>query len=238
MRLYGKIPVLERLKSNPRSIKKIYIQDGNSELSYIRKKAHQWKIPCFCIAASQMAKMSRNINSQGILIEIEDFAYTPFDELLDLVLEKKVSFVFLDELNDPQNFGGIIRSLSCLGDFAVVIPTHESVEVTEAVLRVAAGGDNYVKVAKVNNLNQAILSAKRAGFCIAGAVVEGGQNLWEAQFSYPLALVIGSEQKGIRESVKKNLDMALSIPMAQPRMSMNVAHATAIFCYEITKQKK
>ncbi len=158
-------------------------------------------------------------------------------DILNLPKEKHPSILFLDSLNDPQNLGAIIRSAGCLGAFSVVLPTHDSVEVTEAVLRVSSGGDNYVSISKVSNLSQAIIAAKEAGFWIAGTVVEGGKAPWEVSFPFPLALVMGSEQKGIREVLRKHLDMELTIPMGHPRMSFNVAQATTIFCYEITKQK-
>ncbi|MFA5087544.1 MAG: RNA methyltransferase [Candidatus Omnitrophota bacterium] len=238
MKLYGKNPVLERLKSSPKSILRIYIQEGHFETDYIRMKAKKWGIPVLCVPRSKMVKMGRSLNTQGLLMDVEDYFYVPFGELLDSASQRNESLLFLDGLNDPQNLGAIIRSLACLGHFSLVLPSHDSVEVTEAALRVSAGGDNYVKVAKVSNLNQAILAAKEAGFWIAGAVVEGGENLSEAKLPFPLALVVGSEEKGIREVIKKRIDIKLTIPMAQPRLSLNAAHATTIFCYEITKQKK
>ena len=238
MKLYGKIPVLERIKSNPKSIRQIYIQEGNSELSYIRKKAHQWHIPILTVPSSKMAKLSRSLNTQGVLVEVDDYQYVSLDDLLAKEGNKRPTLVFLDGVTDPQNFGGIIRSLACLGNFAAVVPTHDSVHVTESVLRVAAGGDNYVAVALVNNLSQAIIAAKEAGYWIAGAVVEGGQDLWETKLAFPLGLVVGSEQKGIRDVIRRYLDMELTIPMPVNTLSFNVAHAAAILCYEIAKQKK
>ena len=144
----------------------------------------------------------------------------------------------MDGLTDPQNLGNIIRTVACLGGFSIVLPTHDSVEVTETVLRVSAGGDNYVKVAQVSNLNQAILKAKENDFWIAGTVVEEGQSIYEMEWPFPLGLVIGSEPKGIRETIRKNLDMTVTIPMAYERLSLNVATATALCCYEIIRQRQ
>lgn len=238
MRLYGKNPVIERLRSNPQTIRKIFIQDDFQESSYIHKKARQWGLSVFVVPRSKMIKLARNINTQGVLVEVDDFIYTPYDVLLEEATAKHNCLLFLDELNDPQNLGGILRSIACLGQFSVVLPTHDSVSVTDSVLRVASGGDNYVKVARVANLANAIRSAKEAGFTIAGAVVEDGSPLTEVTFPFPLGLVIGSEQKGIRDIIRKQLDLAVTIPMAAARLSLNVAHAATIFCYEITRQKK
>lgn len=237
MKLYGRNPVLERIKSNPKSIQRIFVQEGHPEAGYIHKKAHQWGFPVSVVTASKMLKLARDVNSQGVLAEIEGFSYVPYADLLANMKAKRGTLLFLDELNDPQNLGGIMRTLGCLGNFAVVIPTHHSVEVTETVLRVSCGGDNYVSVAKVANLAQAIQSAKEEGFWIAGAVVKDGQDLTEVKFNFPLGLVVGSEQKGIREVIRKHLDIAVTIPMAHPRMSLNVAHATTVLCYEIMRQR-
>lgn len=238
MKLYGKNPVLERLKTQPKTIKKILIQEGHLEESYIREKAKKWNIPFFAIPKDRMRKLGDHLNAQGLIVDVDDFAYLTYHDLLDQALEKDQTIIFLDELTDPQNFGGILRSLACLGHFCVVLPKHGSVEVTEAVLRVACGGDNYVPVAKVSNLTNAISDAKEKGFWIAGTVVHGGEDIMTTQLSFPLALVIGSEQKGIRDITKKHLDLGITIPMSEPRLSMNAAHATSIFAYEINRQKK
>ena len=238
MKLYGKNAVIERLRSNPKSIKKIYLQEGFQGTLNIHKRARQWGIPVFPVPQSKMMKIGRDKNAQGILMEVEDFAYVPFEDLLDTALDKNRCPVFLDGVQDPQNLGAIMRSLACLGKFSIVLPTHDSTGVTETVLRVASGGDNYVPVARVNNLGNAIERARQRGFQAVGAVVKGGENISEARLPFPLALVIGSEQKGIREVTLKRLDMQLSIPMACDTLSFNVAHAAAVFCYEITKKKK
>ena len=238
MRLYGKNPVLERLKANPATILRIFIQEGHAESGYIKKKASKQGIAVCTVPPTKMLKLCRGVNSQGVLAEVGDFQYADYQDLLDLAEGKKISLVFLDGLMDPQNLGAIIRSLACLGGFAVVLPRKDSVEMTESVLRVASGGDNYVPVAKVANLVQAISEAKKRSLWIVGAVVEQGQDIAQTSFPFPLGLVVGSEQKGIRDIVKGQLDVQLTIPMEHPRLSFNVAQATTILCYEITRQKR
>ncbi len=237
MRIYGKNPIIERMKSNPKSIHAIYLQEGHVDEGYIRQKARKWGVSVYSVPVSKIIKMGRSLKTQGILADIDDFGYTPYQDLLEIVLEKKQSLVFLDNVQDPQNLGVVIRSLACLGDFSLVLPERESVSVTEAVLRVASGGDNYIQIAKVPNLAQALDLAKEKGFWIAGAVVEGGKNLMDVTLPFPLGLVMGSEHSGIRDVIRKRLDLALTIPMRQPRLSFNVAQAMTIFCYEIKKQK-
>jgi 23S rRNA (guanosine2251-2'-O)-methyltransferase len=237
MKLYGKNPVIERLKANPKSIQRIMISEDHVDLSYIRKKCHQWGISVSTVPHSKIQRLAQNVNTQGIVAEIGDFAYVPLDELLEHARDKKRTPVFLDNLNDPQNLGGIIRSCGALGDFDIVLPTTESVGVTESVLRVACGGENYVSVAKVANLGNAIEKAKKMGFWIIGTVTEDAPSLTELTLQFPLGLVMGSEEKGVREIILKKLDARAMVPMKNQRMSLNVAHATSMVCYEIIRQK-
>jgi 23S rRNA (guanosine2251-2'-O)-methyltransferase len=237
MKLYGKNPVIERLKANPQSIRMILVEQGHPDHGYIATKARKHGIAVNAVSGQQIMKLARNHNTQGVMADVLDFAYVPYEELLERAVDKGTTLVFLDVVTDPQNLGSIMRGLGCLGDFSVVLPTKDSVSVTEIVLRVASGADNYVGVAQVSNTANAIKKAKDAGFSIAGSVVEEGENLFETRFQFPLALVVGSEQKGIRDVIKKHLDHKITIPMTHARISFNVAQATAIIAYEITKQK-
>lgn len=237
MRIYGKNPVIERIKSDPKSLQKIYIQTGHPDAGYVHQKAKKWGIPVHAMQKVKMDKISRNLNAQGIMAEVGDFCYQEYDQLLSDALQEKRALVFLDELKDPQNLGGVIRSLACLGGFALILPTHDSVCVTESVLRVACGGENFVPMALVANLAKAIREARENGFWIAGTVVGEGEDIRSAVLIFPVGLVIGSEQKGIRPVIRKLLDQALTLPMAQPRLSLNAAHAATVFCYEIAKQR-
>src|ERR1039457_1002954 len=230
MKLYGKNPVIERLKSNPKTIRRIMIDENHADLSYIRKKCNQHGIGLQTVPHSKIQRLAQNLNTQGILADIDDFVYMGIDELLNNALEKKRAPVFLDNLNDPQNLGGIIRSCGALGIFDIILPATESVSVTESVLRVACGGENYLSVAKVNNLGNSIEKAKKMGFWIVGTVVEEAQSLTELILKYPLGLVMGSEEKGLRDVILKKLDAQVMIPMKNQRMSLNVAHATSMLC--------
>jgi 23S rRNA (guanosine2251-2'-O)-methyltransferase len=238
MKLYGKNPVIERLKSNPKSIRRVMIDEDHVDLLYIRKKCNQHGIGVQTVPHSKIQRLAQNLNTQGILADIDDFTYMAIDELMENALAKKRVPIFLDNLNDPQNLGGIIRTCGALGVFDLIIPTTESVSVTESVLRVACGGENYLSVAKVNNLGNAIEKAKKMGFWMMGTVVEEAQSLTETTIQFPMGLVMGSEEKGVRDINLKRLDAKVMIPMKNQRMSLNVAHATSMVCYEIIRQKK
>ncbi len=237
MRLFGKNPVIERLKANPKSVRRVLLEWGHPDTAYVHKKCHQWGIPVASVPRSKIQKLAQSLNTQGVLAEIDEFPYQPFEDMLDTAWDKKQTLVFLDNLTDPQNLGGILRTCGSLGDFAIVLPTAESVSVTETVLRVACGGENYLSVARVSNLANAIEKAKKKGFWIIGAVVKGASRLNEVRMQFPAGVVLGSEDKGIREIIRKKLDCEVVVPMKHERMSLNVAHATSIICWEVTRQR-
>ncbi len=236
-RLYGRNSVSERLKVNPKSIQHI-ILDRSQDVRDIEHLCRPKHIPIRYLTDREFEKISRNIRSQGIIAEVEGFAYSEFDGLFNQPKEKLPTLLFLDNLNDPQNFGSILRTAACFGGFAIVLPKHDSVEITEAVLRVASGGESYVPVAQVTNLSLAISEAKDKGYWITGAVVKAGENLTQALLHFPLGIVIGSEAKGIRQGLLKQLDFTFTIPVLGAQLSLNVAIAAAVFCYEARRQRK
>lgn len=237
MNLYGRNSIFERLKINPKSIKRILLEEGK-DLSAVSRLCKSKGIPFNCFPQARFDKFSRGIRSQGVIAEVTDFQYTSFEDILQPPKGKPPVVLFLDNLNDPQNLGAILRTCGCFGGLAVVLPRHDSVEVTEATLRVAAGTENYVPVAKVNGLLPAITLAKERGFWIGGALTTGGQDIASARLNFPLGLIIGSEAKGIRQSLAKELDFELSIPMHTGGLSFNAATAAAIFAYEAIRQRR
>ena len=234
--LYGKNSVYERLKANPKSISRIFVQD-NFTAAHIINTANQNNIPITRVSEKEISKVKRADRLQGIVAEVSKFKYAEFNELLDKAQDQKISFVFLDNLNDPHNLGSILRILACFGKFAVVIPKHNSCEVNDTVMHVASGGENYISVCKVNNAIASLLKAKKKGFWAVGTVVKGGSDITRTKLPFPLCLVFGSEGKGIRHGINKHLDMSISLPMHGAKLSLNVAIACAIFCYEISKQR-
>lgn len=236
MKLYGKNSIAERLKADPKSIKKIFFQKGEG-LRQIEDICRQRRIPVDYLSKNEFDKKAQAVRTQGVIAEVTEFKYAYLEDILRLEKEKLPTLLFLDNLNDPQNLGSILRTAACFGGFGVVLPRHDSVEVTEAVLRVAQGGENYVPVVKAVNLSLAIEKAKKAGYWIAGAVLEGAENLADAKLNFPLAIVIGSEGKGIRPGLAGHLDMRLTLPMAGAELSFNAAVAAALFCYEAARQR-
>jgi len=237
MYLYGKNSVLERLRHKPMSIRRIYLQE-NFHVPAVLELVKSRGIPVRRVTEGQLMRIKHADRLQGIVAEVEKFRYTQYDRLCRQAASRILSLICLDNINDPHNLGSIIRTAACLGNFGIVIPRYSSCEVNDTVMHVASGGENFVPVAMVNNLASALGDAKEAGCWIVGAVVEDGQDLNTVSLPFPLCLVLGSEGKGIRHGVKKQLDMKVRLPMNGARLSFNVAMASAIFCYEISKQKE
>lgn len=236
MYLYGKNSVWERLKADPDSISKIYLQD-NFDAPYIVKLINAASIPVTRVNEKELIKIKRADRLQGIVAEVNKYTYTSFEKLLLLPENERLSFIFLDSLNDPHNLGSIMRIAACFGGFAIVIPQHSSCEVNETVIHVASGAENYVPVSLVTNLTTTLIETKKAGYWAVGTVIEGGEDINKVSLPFPLCLVLGSEGTGIRYGLQKHLDLKITLPMRGAQLSFNVAMACAIFAHEIAKQR-
>lgn len=238
MTLYGKNSIFERLCTNPKSIKRIFLQD-NFNSPQIEKLIQKNNIPKERLSIKQLTKLKPAKDLQGIVAKVENFEYTYLEYLLNSTKQERTTLVFLDRINDPHNLGVIIRILACFGKFAVIIPDFKACEVNETVLHVASGGENYIPVAIVPNLSNAVIKAKECGYWILGAVVDDkAQDISTITLPFPLGLVLGSEGEGIRYGLDKHLDIKAHIPMEGAKLSFNVSMACAIFCYQISVQRR
>lgn len=236
MLLYGKKSIQERLKVNPKSIHRVFLGDdfNNQQIQELIKSAGitEERLP-----VEKLENMKKAKNLQGIVARVDNFSYSNFEALIN---EKKfLTPVFLDRINDPQNLGVIIRTLACLGGFFIVIAEKEACQITEAVMHVASGGENYVPVARVADMSQSIDIAKSKGFYVLGAVVDRqAADINSLKLKFPLALVLGAEATGIAPVICDVLDEKSYIPMQGAQLSLNVNTACTIFCHEIVKQRK
>jgi 23S rRNA (guanosine2251-2'-O)-methyltransferase len=236
MYLYGKNSVYERLKYDPKSIRRVLMQK-NFNSPHITSIIKSFNIPVNHVTEKELNRIKRADRLQGIVAETGRFIYTPFEKLIKPSESEKRSLIFLDGINDPHNLGSIIRITACFGGFAVVIPEHSACEVNETVIHVASGGENFTPVSRVTNLSNALREAKKEGYWAAGAVVEGGDDINRTSLPFPLCLVLGSEGKGIRYGVQKQLDLKVTLPMEGAPLSFNVAMSCAILSYEISRQR-
>ena len=235
----GRNPVLEALKSD-RLIDVLFIQKGQIEGS-IRQIIGMAKDKNILIKEVDKAKLDRisvTKSHQGVIASAAFYKYYDIDEILQIAKDKGEDpfIVLLDEITDPQNLGSIIRSCNGAGVHGVIIPKRRSASLTPIIGKTSAGAVEYVPVAKVNNINQSIEYLKEKGLWIAGAHMEG-DTYYEKDLKGPIALVIGSEGKGLSRLVKENCDFIVSIPMSGEITSLNAAVSGAIILFEIKKQR-
>lgn len=235
MKLYGKNAVMERIKTHPESIQQLYLQK-RVDLSEIVISAKKADIKFESVDDIWIKRECRSMHTQGVLALVTEYEYAPLNLLFN-ECKKNISIpIFLDGVTDPQNLGAIIRNIACLGGFSLVLPEYNSVCVNETVLHVASGGENYIKIAKVSNIATAIKKIKKEGIRIIGAYTGKSESIRDAELFFPMAVVFGSEGKGIRPGVDKTLDAKLSLAMNGAPLSYNVAVAVALFCYEINRK--
>jgi 23S rRNA (guanosine2251-2'-O)-methyltransferase len=173
---------------------------------------------------------------QGVIAVIAPKEFATLEDILKAAGDKPF-LVLLDEIEDPQNLGAILRSAECAGVDGVVLPERRSAGLTETVLEVSAGALEHLKVARVSNLVQAMERLKQKGIWIVGAEGEGDGFFWEFDYNQPIAVVLGSEGKGLRPLVRRTCDKVLSIPMRGKINSLNVASAASVFLFEAARQR-
>ncbi len=238
--LVGRNAVREALKGR-RAINKILFADNahGGSLHEIVELAKEKKVLTSRVPQKKIEQLCGTAKHQGIIAYVAPVEYADFDVVLDNLLDKEDPLlVILDELEDPHNLGAIIRTVDAVGADGVIIPKHRSCPLSSTVAKTSAGAIEYVPVMRVNNLARAMEDLKKRGFWIAGTDAEAKQSYTEGNFSGPMAIVIGSEGKGITRLVKEKCDYLLSIPMRGKVNSLNASNAAAILLYEVYRQRK
>ncbi len=239
--IYGKNAVAEAIEND--TVAKIFIVHGNQSASSIFNKAKKEKIPCVTYDKRKFNEFERTvlpigIKSQGI-IALRNLSRTyALEELIGM--SKKVKnpvIVILDEIADPQNLGAIARSAECSGAVGIVMPERNSSPITPVAVKASAGALEYMPVAKVSNLGQAIIKLKDSGFWIVGTDMKGSKKHTDKIYDSPIGVVIGSEGKGIRPAILKQCDHLVKIPMLGKITSLNASVSAGIILYEILRQK-
>lgn len=176
---------------------------------------------------------------QGIAARIESRTYADLDDLTGIPEGKGQVplFLILDGIEDPRNFGSILRVADAGGVHGVVIQSHRSASLTPEAVKASAGASEHVVISMVPNIKHAIGLMKEAGITIVGAEAEGESTVWDMDFTGPIALVVGSEAEGMRRTVKEHCDHIIKLPMQGKVNSLNASVATGIIIFEIMRQR-
>lgn len=238
--IFGRNAVAETLKAG-RSVNKIFVANGgvDGSMKKILALASENKIVVEFIERAKLDKMSGGGRHQGIVAQVSPINYSTIEEILALAAAKNEApfIVLLDELEDPHNFGAILRTADAVGVHGVLIPKRRSVSLNSTVAKTSAGAIEYVKVAQIVNVAQTLKLLRDGGLKIVGGDMAAEKIFTEADLTGGIVLIIGNEGRGIRRLTKENCDLLVKIPMAGKINSLNASVAGAIFMYEIFKQR-
>jgi len=239
--IYGIHPVQEALKSPYFQVEKIFIGTSRPHpaLKAIVDLAHQKQIPVAVSTKKEMDQMAKGGFHQNILGVIREIPYANLEDILSRWRKEgtRALFLILDGIQDPQNFGSLIRTAVGCGAHGIVIPKDRAVGITPIVVRVSAGATAHLPIVRVVNIANAIEALKEKGIWVFGAAGEAKEPIYRLDLTTHLAIVIGSEGKGIRPLVKKKCDRLFSIPMTGPISSFNASVSGGMILYEIMRQR-
>lgn len=232
MLVYGKNVINEILNNNTK-IYKVFL-DNNFKDESLLNRINKRNLKKFHMDKNKLDKMCGNSTNQGIVADIEEYKYLDIKALEN---DSDASFaVMLDSIEDPHNFGAIIRTCECAGVDYIIIPRNRSVSVNSTVYKTSCGALANVKIIEVVNLTNTITKLKDLGFWVYGAEANG-KNYSNIKFDTKTCLVIGSEGHGLKQIVTKNCDEIISLPMKGKINSLNASVACGILIYEIMKYK-
>ena len=236
----GRNSVLELLESG-KDINKIYIAKGekHGSINKIIAKAKENKVVIVEIEKEKLNKMAQTNNPQGVIAIVPPFDYASVDDILNEAKSKneKAFILILDGIEDPHNLGSIIRTAETAGVHGIIIPKRRSAQVNSTVNKTSAGATNFMKIARVNNINETIEYLKNNDVWIYGTDGEAKEMYYDEDMTGNVAIVIGSEGFGMSRLVKENCDFLLKIPMKGKITSLNASVSAGIIMYEVVKQR-
>ncbi|SMC28936.1 23S rRNA (guanosine2251-2'-O)-methyltransferase [Clostridium acidisoli DSM 12555] len=236
----GRNAVIEALKSD-RTVEQILVSGGDTEgsINVVYALAKDKGIVIKEVDRRKLDQISVTGAHQGVIAYVTPYKYCEIDDILEYAKSKDEDpfIILLDEIEDPHNFGSIVRTAEICGAHGIIIPKRRNVGVTPTVYKSSAGAVEYMKIAKVTNINVAIDNLKKKGVWIYGAHMDGEGYCFESNFAGPVALVVGSEGKGISKLTKEKCDVLVKIPMKGNITSLNASVAAGIIMYEILKQR-
>jgi 23S rRNA (guanosine2251-2'-O)-methyltransferase len=243
-KIYGLIPVLEALRSGQRAIDSITIAEGARhdrmrDLLALAKKAN---VPVHRVPRVSLDRSLKELTHQGVVARTAAARYQDADELLESVAARVGSadqplVLALDGIEDPRNFGAILRTAECAGVHGVFIPERRAVGLTDTVAKAAAGAVEYVPIARATNLVRLIEQLKERNIWVVGAAAEGTSNYADWDWTLPSAIFLGSEGAGLHRLVRERCDTLVRIPVLGRLGSLNVSVAAGVLLYEALRQR-
>ena len=234
--IFGRGPVSEALK-NSTPIDKIIIKSGpySKSLVPIIDEAKKKGIVITQAEQAKLDRMAEGENHQGVIAMVSAYSYVTVDQILSNSDENPF-IIICDKITDPHNLGAIIRTANCVGASGVIIPKRESAGINSVVMKTSVGAALYTPVAKVTNISDTVDYLKDKGFWVTAADMDGS-SMYDIDFKGKIAIVVGSEGKGVSRLVREKCDFIASIPMKGEITSLNASVAAAVLMYEAMRQR-
>lgn len=236
--LYGVNPVREALRSG-RHVKALYIYSGRRRgVAELRAEAEERGIPVR-LERAEFFEGRFPKGHQGVAAEIQAKGYVPLEEMLRIPGERGEApfFVVLDEVEDPRNLGAVLRTAEAAGVHGVVIQRRRSAGLGPEAAKASAGASEHIAVSAVPNIKHAIYTMNELGITVVGAEADADTLPWEAELSGPIALVVGSEGRGLRRTVREKCDIVVALPMRGQVNSLNTSVSAGVLIYEALRQR-
>lgn len=239
MYVSGRNPVMELLKSD-KQVDKLYVLKGDlkGSINKIMGKAKDMGIVIQQVDKNKLDSMAEGNAHQGVVALVTGFEYSEVKDIIELAKSRNESpfVVILDGIEDTHNLGAIIRTAESAGVHGVIIPKRRAAMVNQTVYKASAGAVEYMKVAHVTNIVQAMEELKDQGLWIYGADMDSDSEYFNTELKGAIGLVIGSEGKGLSRLVKEKCDVLVKIPMTGKIGSLNASNAASILIYEVVRQ--
>ena len=226
-------PVREAIAAHGEKLERVLLaKDGGPKIDAVARFAEGRGAKVERVDKKELDRLARGAYHQNAIAFAPDLTFVSLDQV---IARDGALVLALDELEDPQNFGAILRSAVALGATAVVWPEHHSAPLTAATFRASAGSVEHAVLCRVGSLQVALVELKKAGFFVVGLDANGTEEIAKVSLPRPLVLVVGAEGKGLRKPVKGECDVLARLPMRGPVASLNASVAAALALYEATR---
>jgi len=237
----GRKPVIEALRAGT-AIERVLLLVGvqGQGIADIQRLAQQARVPVVQVSRQEFRELAPEHATQGVLAVISARSLVDLDEILEHPRKRHEQgfLLVLDEIEDPQNLGALVRTAECAGVHGVIIPKHHAATVTSAVVKASAGATEHMPIAEVTNVAQTLKRLKDEGYWVVGLDGSGDRPYTAVDFELPVALVVGNEGRGIRRLVKERCDFLVKIPLRGKISSLNASVAGAVVMYEVLRQRE
>ena len=239
--IFGIRAIIEAIESDA-SINKVYLQKGlRGELFFeLDKLLRKNKVSTSVVPTEKLDRLSKHSNHQGAVAKISPIDFHDLEKLIETTLEsnKMPLFLLLDQVSDVRNFGAIIRTAECTGVNGIIIQKSGSAPVNAETIKTSAGAAFKIPICKVDHIKDAMFQLQAADIKMVAATEKTEDSVFDVDFNQPMAIVMGSEHKGVSNSVLKMVDYKAKLPLLGEIESLNVSVACGVFLYETLRQRQ